>query len=1132
MSRVIACWILFGAAMPLPCDAQGPCQLTFTPPQIVVLLASSGVPVCDPFNPIWQCPPGYSWETMAWLDYTCPVSCGTSGQHWTQLGSLSSTPTTNWPANLGLVLATNYWCPGGTCSPQNISVAIQAANPGYENLPPGNHSATVQWTPLPGSTCNGLPQQAPPPLSVNVTIVGPPTIVVHPQLQTLYSSGTLQVIATGGLALYGYPPSNWVGTYDYEWYRDNVQIGIGSSTLYPPPAMGCSSYPVPGTYYARVGFQMLNQWAQSQSVTIPPPSPPVVLTQPMSQSVTVGQPVTLSVGTNPPSPSALFDHCYQWRMNGQDIPLATYPTFMIGAFTCQNVGAYSVVVSNSSGSVTSADALLTSDACLEFVDASDPRFFSANGGLTSDSQVLAEGGPYRIGVVADGVTKLVVRVVSADPGTVTFEIVNAFGNSEDGTLTAPYSGAAATSVVVNTVLTSLGHRAVAIYEAPLDFVRNNPDVQLRERFINLRASFVPTGGGPPLVSTRQVRIRRPPVVLCHGQWSDPSVWDGFTPLVTDSRFYVRRANYGFQNASSFFANSWVVSFWADQARNGMNSEGIACAQVDWVGHSMGGLLARVAFRTSYYRRGQNFLHGDIHKLITLNSPHWGSPVANLVASIRDLPVIGIVFAQLMADVGWRVDEGSTTDLAEGSPALAAIGPTDIASHTISGNGGSLIIGLAGTSFELASQVAPPGWSALFKILDHFEAATTTLVYRDQEHDFLVLRASGKAGLGTQQTTAMTGVATNHIAVTANAAYSNLVIDLLNATTVSSGRFASGLPAPNLNPALSSDGLPPPVAAGTLTLTSSTPGGIVMSGQMVVVTATPSGGLVPQAVTFIWPDGSWSNSMGSPHAASWTVPIEFLGPISVGAIARTPLGEIAFHSSPLHLVVATTGNLTAISVDPDVMTISTQGGRRGLYVVGSFSDAVSRKITAGATGTTYQSSNTAVVTVDNDGVVTAVTSGTATITASNSGMQATAIVHVETAPITLYGAGFAGSGGIVPSFVAVGTPAIGNSAFQIKAVDVLGGASGVLGASLGSAAIPLFSGQSFLLIDLAQTHYLGSITATGTPGLSGDGSVIVPLPLPNDPGLVGLTIYGQCGFLDVGSAHGWSLTNGLQITVVP
>jgi hypothetical protein len=82
-------------------------------------------------------------------------------------------------------------------------------------------------------------------------------------------------------------------------------------------------------------------------------APPTITSQPGSLTVNIGSQATLSVGASgSPAPS------YQWRRNGVDIGGATGPTLTIDNAQPASAGVYSVVVSNSQGTVVSSNAIL------------------------------------------------------------------------------------------------------------------------------------------------------------------------------------------------------------------------------------------------------------------------------------------------------------------------------------------------------------------------------------------------------------------------------------------------------------------------------------------------------------------------------------------------------------------------------------------------------------------------------------------------------------------------------------------------------------------------------------------------------------------------------------------------------
>src|ERR1700686_4955945 len=82
--------------------------------------------------------------------------------------------------------------------------------------------------------------------------------------------------------------------------------------------------------------------------------PPEIAGQPVKQVAAPGEIVTFSV--------VLADSrakTFQWRFNGADIPAATGDSLLLTNISAANEGQYSVVVTNSAGSVTSDPATLT-----------------------------------------------------------------------------------------------------------------------------------------------------------------------------------------------------------------------------------------------------------------------------------------------------------------------------------------------------------------------------------------------------------------------------------------------------------------------------------------------------------------------------------------------------------------------------------------------------------------------------------------------------------------------------------------------------------------------------------------------------------------------------------------------------
>ena len=102
--------------------------------------------------------------------------------------------------------------------------------------------------------------------------------------------------------------------------------------------------------------------------------PPVIVSQPQSQTVTAGEDVTFTVGVSGSSPLS-----YQWRKGGTAISGATGSSLTLNDVQMSDAGSYSVVASNPHGGVTSDAAILAVSTAGPEVDHDLSRDFSLAG---------------------------------------------------------------------------------------------------------------------------------------------------------------------------------------------------------------------------------------------------------------------------------------------------------------------------------------------------------------------------------------------------------------------------------------------------------------------------------------------------------------------------------------------------------------------------------------------------------------------------------------------------------------------------------------------------------------------------------------------------------------------------------
>jgi len=148
-----------------------------------------------------------------------------------------------------------------------------------------------------------------------------------------------------------------IGGVTYQW---QINTGIGFNNI---PGQTTNTLALTGITSAMNGYQyqcVVDRLSQPPScpvtsniATLTVNTPPVITVQPVSQTVCSGSLVIFNVtASGSPSPT------YQWRKDGVNISGATGTTYSINPASASDVGNYSVVITNSCGSVTSANASL------------------------------------------------------------------------------------------------------------------------------------------------------------------------------------------------------------------------------------------------------------------------------------------------------------------------------------------------------------------------------------------------------------------------------------------------------------------------------------------------------------------------------------------------------------------------------------------------------------------------------------------------------------------------------------------------------------------------------------------------------------------------------------------------------
>ncbi|MDR0829117.1 MAG: fibronectin type III domain-containing protein, partial [Prevotellaceae bacterium] len=135
----------------------------------------------------------------------------------------------------------------------------------------------------------------------------------------------------------------------------------------------------------------------------------------------------------------------------------------------------------------------------------------------------------------------------------------------------------------------------------------------------------------------EIEIVKVPVVMVHGFRSDPSTWNNLRNLLLNNgydNYQLNYVNYQRTNKMALQRNYEEIGRESKNAVIKTLQQGYFASSVDIVCHSMGGLLTKKYILTSPEKNKKMF-----HKFITLNTPHSGSQLGDV---LNDVPVLQII----------------------------------------------------------------------------------------------------------------------------------------------------------------------------------------------------------------------------------------------------------------------------------------------------------------------------------------------------------------------------------------------------------------------------------------------------------------------------------------------------------
>ena len=182
-------------------------------------------------------------------------------------------------------------------------------------------------------------------------------------------------MVTAGSAVTFTAAASGTPTPTFQWQKGGVNITGATSSSY---SISSTVTGDAGSYTVVATNAVSSVTSNTATLTVNAgASAPIITTQPVGQTVTSGNSVTFTVvASGAPSPT------YQWKKGGTNISGATSASYNKTNVTSSDAGTYTVLVSNSAGSVTSSGAVLSVNVAPAFTTQPASQTVTAGGSVT------------------------------------------------------------------------------------------------------------------------------------------------------------------------------------------------------------------------------------------------------------------------------------------------------------------------------------------------------------------------------------------------------------------------------------------------------------------------------------------------------------------------------------------------------------------------------------------------------------------------------------------------------------------------------------------------------------------------------------------------------------------------------
>jgi pimeloyl-ACP methyl ester carboxylesterase len=729
-----------------------------------------------------------------------------------------------------------------------------------------------------------------------------------------------------------------------------------------------------------------------------------------------------------------------------------------------------------------------------------PQLASTSGGVICDPSTIGSMSLIdRKGTIADGVSALVLRVTAAVPLTFTLP------NSADGTLGACGGGSATAIQPVNGVV-------AAIYTPPDNFtleasgsghagcvglVPSDPIYATQRKTLGCRSIRVAATSADGASSTAtNLWLNRVPVVLLHGFSSSRSMWEegGWLDTLKGKGFVTASADYQQSNLESMQTATVVLQSTILSVLKHLKNDGIAAAQADVVGHSMGGLIAReLSLSDARFKAPGNANRGMIHRLVSIGTPHLGTPVAAMIASVRDGGTAFFLRGLLEAfSASLGIPFGAVDDMIPGSPAMTRLESSALPTHAIAG-------------ITTVSNATGNWISKLYNTLSLGRFIAADAIF-GEANDLVVGESSQRGG---RISTATAGVVANVIHSSAlNPPFGNEIGEtespevrnyVIRALSASSNAFQQIVPDRSSGLAARSMQTPRPALVTTtssvqLHITSPVAGTQVTPGATLTIQMQSS---APVALRNMLIIVGGVLTIDAPAVLPSTVSVSLpsslpMGALTIGVVASDTTGALLGDITTIVASPAMTP--TMIAVTPPTLDLDAGSPAQQLLVLASFGDTASATRADVTRVTTFGSGDSRIARVSGTGLVTAVGQGTTTIQVSQGGLTASVPITVGALPtlkVSTPALAFAAT--------AASTAWVDTTAPQTIQLDQTAGPSLAWSATTDAAWLQVSpasgAGPARLTIRVVGTPQTVPASTTGTIVVTAAGAANSPMTLP-------------------------------------